>query len=189
MSKKVILISGKARSGKDTLARVLKDYLKEQGKDVLITHYADSLKYICEIVFKWDGKKDEKGRQLLIDIGESVRKYNQNYWVDCLKSAIKGVERDSPSLSSNSVYIVADCRYENEIMEMKEFSPLVIRVEREHQLFRNGLTLQQSLSKSETELDSFSSFDITVHNDFKTVEEYKKYVQEVLAKEVLKWLT
>ena len=72
---------------------------------------------------------------------------------------------------------------------MKEFSPLVIRVEREHQLFRNGLTLQQSLSKSETELDSFSSFDITVHNAFKTVEEYKKYVQEVLAKEVLKWLT
>lgn len=134
-------------------------------------------------------KKDEKGRQLLIDIGESVRKYNQNYWVDNLKSAIKGVEIDSPSLSSNAVYIVADCRYENEITEMKEFSPLVIRVEREHQLFRNGLTLQQSLSKSETELDSFSSFDITVHNDFKTVEEYKKYVQEVLAKEVLKWLT
>ena len=67
MSKKVILISGKARSGKDTLARVLKDYLKEQGKDVLVTHYADSLKYICETVFKWDGKKDEKGRQLLID--------------------------------------------------------------------------------------------------------------------------
>ena len=46
MSKKVILISGKARSGKDTLAKVLGDYLKEQGKDVLITHYADSLKYI-----------------------------------------------------------------------------------------------------------------------------------------------
>ena len=61
MSKKVILISGKARSGKDTLAKVLGDYLKEQGKDVLITHYADSLKYICETVFKWDGKKDEKG--------------------------------------------------------------------------------------------------------------------------------
>ena len=60
MSKKVILISGKARSGKDTLAKVLGDYLKEQGKDVLITHYADSLKYICETVFKWDGKKDEK---------------------------------------------------------------------------------------------------------------------------------
>ena len=69
MSKKVILISGKARSGKDTLAKVLGDYLKEQGKEVLITHYADSLKYICETVFKWDGKKDEKGRQLLIDIG------------------------------------------------------------------------------------------------------------------------
>ena len=69
MSKKVILISGKARSGKDTLAKVLGDYLKEQGKDVLITHYADSLKYICETVFKWDGKKDEKGLDSLFSAG------------------------------------------------------------------------------------------------------------------------
>lgn len=60
MSKKVILISGKARSGKDTLAKVLGDYLKEQGKEVLITHYADSLKYIAKQFLNGTVKKMKK---------------------------------------------------------------------------------------------------------------------------------
>ena len=44
---KVITISGKAQNGKDTTAGLLKAALEADGYKVLITHYADLLKYIC----------------------------------------------------------------------------------------------------------------------------------------------
>ena len=58
---KVICISGKAGHGKDTFAGFLKKSLEEQYKRVLITHYGDLIKYVCEKFFEWDGMKDEKG--------------------------------------------------------------------------------------------------------------------------------
>ena len=45
---KVICISGKARHGKDTLAGVLKKHLEDHGNRVLVTHFGDLVKYICE---------------------------------------------------------------------------------------------------------------------------------------------
>ena len=48
---KVICISGKARHGKDTLATILKKRLEDNGNRVLITHFGDLVKYICEKFF------------------------------------------------------------------------------------------------------------------------------------------
>lgn len=45
---KVICISGKARHGKDTLAGMLDEHLKVNGHRVLIAHFGDLVKYICE---------------------------------------------------------------------------------------------------------------------------------------------
>ena len=41
----VILFSGSASSGKDYVANIMKEQLEEKGNRVLITHYADLLKY------------------------------------------------------------------------------------------------------------------------------------------------
>ena len=49
---KVICISAKARHGKDTAAEIMKEYLEMQGKKVLITHFADLLKYLCKSLFE-----------------------------------------------------------------------------------------------------------------------------------------
>ena len=51
--KKVICISAKARHGKDTAAEILKEYLEHKGQRVLITHYADLLKFICRNSVKY----------------------------------------------------------------------------------------------------------------------------------------
>jgi len=47
---KVICISGKAQHGKDTSANLLREELVNQCQSVLVTHYADLLKYICRKV-------------------------------------------------------------------------------------------------------------------------------------------
>ena len=45
---KVCCISAKARHGKDTAADMIAEYLENKGNKVLITHFADLLKYIVE---------------------------------------------------------------------------------------------------------------------------------------------
>ena len=56
---KVILISGKAQHGKDTVANMICRRLREDSHKVLVTHYADLLKFICTYYFGWDGIKNE----------------------------------------------------------------------------------------------------------------------------------
>lgn len=74
---KVITISGKAQNGKDTTAGLLKAALEADGYKVLITHYADLLKYICKQFFGWDGQKDDAGRHMIKrTIKETVREYD-----------------------------------------------------------------------------------------------------------------
>lgn len=48
---KVILISGKARHGKDTTAGFLKNALEADGSSVLVAHYGDLVKYVCKTFF------------------------------------------------------------------------------------------------------------------------------------------
>lgn len=57
---KVLCISGKAQSGKDTVASILNEQLLALGRKALVVHYADLLKYICRQYFGWDGKKMKK---------------------------------------------------------------------------------------------------------------------------------
>lgn len=58
MPMKVIAVSGHARHGKDTVAKMLQEQLEADGNKVLITHYADLLKYICKTFF-WMGRQKE----------------------------------------------------------------------------------------------------------------------------------
>lgn len=176
MGLKIILISGKARSGKDTMAKALQDYFHNQNQACEICHFADELKTIAKDVFGWNGKKDDKGRQLLIDLGESARGYDEDFWVNHLKAKL---------VNQDTIYIIPDCRYPNEIEAFKDYSPIIYRIEREYQLFRNGLTIAQCLSKSETALDSYK-FPNVIKNCFDSAEKFEKFVKESIAPEVFK---
>ena len=87
---KVITISGKAQNGKDTTAGLLKAALEADGYKVLITHYADLLKYICKQFFGWDGQKDDAGRHILQYVGtDIIRQKRPDYWVGFVTSILE----------------------------------------------------------------------------------------------------
>lgn len=155
---KAICISAKARHGKDTVAELLKESLENKGNKVLITHFADLLKYICKTFFGWNGEKDEKGRTLLQYIGtDVVGKKRPSYWVDFLVDFLKLFENEWDYV------IIPDCRYPIEISKVKEvFDTILLRVERPN--FDNGLTEAQKNHPSEVDMDNYT-FDYIIYND------------------------
>lgn len=156
---KVILISGKAQNGKDTVANLLHKALLEDNRKVLVTHYADLLKYICKNYFGWDGNKDEMGRQMLQYVGTDViRKQNPTLWVDFVAMMLKYFHNNWDYV------IIPDCRFPNEVTTMIEngFDTVHLRVVREN--FESSLTEEQKTHSSETALDDVMP-DFFIRND------------------------
>lgn len=146
---KVICISGKARHGKDTTASLIREVLEERGNKVLITHYADLVKYICRTFFEWDGNKDERGRHILQHVGtDVVRAKAPNYWVDFVVGILElfGNEWD--------YVLIPDTRFPNEVDVMREkFGAMHIRVVRPDLI--SPLTEEQQNHPSEVALDDY----------------------------------
>lgn len=145
----IVVISGKARNGKDTIADFLKQALENDGHKVLVTHYADLLKYICKQFFGWNGEKDEDGRQLLQYIGTDViRKKKPDYWVQFITSILKIFPHQWDYV------LIPDCRFPNEIDTLRNarFNTTHLRIVRSN--FDDNLTDEQRAHSSETALDN-----------------------------------
>lgn len=166
---RVITISGKARSGKDTTALLLKEALEKKGYRVLITHYADLLKFVCKEYFGWNGEKDEEGRTLIQYVGtDIVRSRNPDYWVNFIIDMLKFFP------GKWDYVLIPDCRFPNEIQRIGEegFDVIHIRVRRE--CTDDTLTPAQRSHSSETALDKTMP-DMFIYNDG-GLEGFKEFV-------------
>lgn len=167
---KVIAISGRAGSGKDTVAKVIQKRLAEQWISCRIIHYADLLKYICKEYFDWDGQKDEKGRRLLQYVGtDVVRGWDANFWVDFVVTMLRFF-RDRWEY-----VVIPDARFPNEISELRNagFDVTHLRIERPG--FDSILTKDQMAHPSETALSGYTP-DSTIVNSG-TLTELQEAVQ------------
>lgn len=155
----IITISGKARHGKDTIARFLKEAIENDGYTVRIIRYGDLLKHVCKSFFGWNGKKDERGRTLLQSVGtDTVRAKDPDYWVRFVLDFLKFYPEKWDYI------IIPDCRFPNEVEAPKKygFDSLHVRVIRSN--FASPLTQEQQLHPSETSLDDFPA-DVYILNE------------------------
>lgn len=104
----LVLVSGKAGAGKDTVGEYL---VRKFGFKRYA--FADRLKEIAREV-GWNGEKDEKGRRLLQELGSVVRRYDQDTWVNIVLDKIK--EENSKKV------VITDCRYVNEYLRARKFA-------------------------------------------------------------------
>lgn len=155
--KNVILISGKAQHGKDSIAEIIKRKLP----DVLRVNFGDRVKDVCSRYFGWNGIKDENGRQILQRVGTNLIRYrNPYFWVNSVKDLIEVL------VFEFKYFVIADCRFVNEIEVFKNKygneKAITIRVIRPS--FDSGLTEEQKNHESETALDNYV-FDYIIYND------------------------
>ena len=166
---RVILVSGKAQSGKDSTAFIMRELLEKQQKKVLIIHYADNLKLFAKNYFGWNGIKDEDGRKLLQWLGTDViRKNYKDTWVDMIIALLKGIQ------TLYDYIIIPDVRFPNEVDKMCDnFDCVTIRIIRPN--FDNGLTDEQKNHPSETALDDYPmEYELINYGDLKNLLETTK---------------
>ena len=191
---KVIMMSGKAQSGKDTAYELIQPHMYKfkYPNPVKRIGFADALKESAKKDFGWDGVKDDTGRKFLIDFGQLMRNESielQSFYkvahekIVC-REDLKRYANDKGanpnywadivsnivSEDSETDYIITDFRFKNEYEVMKESrcgrNPLYsIRIQRDSELSIDD--------RSETELDDFKHFDYYISNNG-TKDEYQE---------------
>ena len=178
---KMIVISGKAQSGKDTVANMLMETMENEGFRVEILHYADLLKYLCKELYGWDGKKDEFGRALLQHVGtDIVRAKNVDVWANFIRDIVLIFGEKCKW----DYVIVPDCRFPNEIEVPKASGIDVFHLHIVRDGFENDLTNEQQVHESEMAIDGYY-YDYLLRNN-SDLDELKKIVY-VLMVRILIW--
>ena len=169
----VILISAKARHGKDTVAKILKELIEKSGKSVLICHFADHLKMLCQNSYNWvPGDKGPIGRIILQKVATVYRNNDPDCWANIVREITKSCPEE--------YVIIPDWRYRNEAQVFGDMDTTTVRVIRPD--FDNGLTAEQNSHISETELDNFN-FDKVIVND-STIEDLENKIKQAFQSEV-----
>lgn len=109
---KVVMIAGKARSGKDTVANMLAEKLDNTHRLALAAPMkdivADMLDIRVEELEELKNNPDTPHRGYLQRFGQKAKEYfGNNCWVDYLQHVVN-------NLPNSSVVIVSDFRYPNE---------------------------------------------------------------------------
>lgn len=148
---KIIMLSGKAESGKDATADILKTMLANYGKRVKIIYFAESLKWMCATYLGWNGEKDEAGRTLLQETASKIR-HNDAFFLIKVASVAIDLMQDE-----YDYFILPDWRFPSEFAFMQGRHPNAefhsVRVTR--MLHTNSLTPEQRSHDTETALDHF----------------------------------
>lgn len=165
----ILAISGKARSGKDLLAKIAAPY----GFKRLA--FADDLKQRVRNDFSLteahtDGALKEEPtafkrlvydpgdthyafwtpREIMIEYGRFYRQFDPMFWVS---QVIKKIQ-ESPSVN----YIITDCRFPNEIEALKNIGAVTIRLER-HPDRDKDVSDSTKANESELALDNYKEWD------------------------------
>ena len=103
----IITLSGKAHVGKDLVGELFKRYCEEMGMTGFTLAFADSLKNHCMRNLGYYDK--DKDRKILQDFGTRVREIEPEFWARQVYTTIDAFR------SMFDVFIITDCRYENEM--------------------------------------------------------------------------
>ncbi len=156
---KIFIISGKARSGKGDISKIISNYFKD--KKTITISFGHYIKDYAKRVSSWDGNEDNKPRELLQQLGiELIKNKIDN------KLFIRRILEDIEVFSYfYDIIIINDARLIDEIETLKEKykDSISIRVIRNN--VSNKLTNEEKKHITETNLDNYTNFDYIVYNN------------------------
>lgn len=175
---KLILVGGKANSGKDTTVEMIDEIYRERGLDVVNIQLSYYIKMYAKEIAKWDGDNDTKPRALLQELGtEVIRKQIDEYFF------INRILQDIDVYSRYfDVITISDVRLPLEFDTIKKKYKDAIKVHVTRPGYVSHLTKEQKGHLTEILIDEYKDYDYEIVND-STLEDLKekarKFVKEV----------
>lgn len=169
---KIIIISGKARAGKDTIASFLKEIYKEK---MISLQYGSYIKEYAIKISNWDGNEETKPRELLQQLGTNIirKEIDEKFFI---KKMIDDIKVYSYFFD---IIVISDARFKIEIDDIRDNFSNVISINIERPNFDNGLTEEQKNHPSEVDLDDYKLFDYKLINDG-TLEDLKLKIERLV---------
>ena len=92
---RIIILSGKAQSGKNLSANIIKQYYEKKNRKTVIISYAKYLKEYAKDITNWNGRETTKPRELLQQLGVELIKnqIDENMLINRIKEDIKEIGR------------------------------------------------------------------------------------------------
>ena len=169
---KIYLVCGKAKSGKNTVSSMMKEYLESKNVRVCEIQITRTIKGYARDYFGWDGNEDTKPRKLLQDLGNSIREKDKYFHINRLCEDI-GVLKNA-----FSVFIVNDIRFPFEIEEIKKRFDNVTTIGIEMENYVSPLTVIEERDITEHALDDYDNYDYKIIN--KDMNTLKRDVIDIL---------
>ena len=158
---RVFIIGGKARHGKDSLARFMKEEIESNGKKVAIMHLSTYIKHFLLDYFGWDGGDETKPRGLMQELGTDVIRGKLNkplFFLDRLVEDIEVLEYYFDAV------IISDVRFPLEYEKIKEKYPDSLKIFIKRPNLISELNEREQQHVTETALDNFTDYDVEVIN-------------------------
>lgn len=157
---KIYLVAGKSGSGKGEVAKIIQEYYLSMGKKPIITSFSKYLKMYAKEVIAWDGT-EPKPRKFLQDLGVTIRE-NMDMPLFLVNRLIEDIKVYELYFD---VVIIDDVRLPIEIEEIKKSFETVYSLYVVNQFAKSTLSLEEQMHVTETALENYSNFDITIVND------------------------
>mgnify|MGYP003299296649 CR=1 FL=1 len=158
---KIYIIGGKAKSGKNTFGKFLREELKEYGYHPCVMHITEPLYSYARNYFEYDEQTDKKPREFLQKMGTEIikEKLNKKYFL------LDRLSEDIEILSNFfDVFIITDARLKIEFEELKNRYEDVVAIKIERENYDDELTNEEKEHITETEIDTYNDFDYKIKN-------------------------
>ena len=159
----IILIAGKARSGKNTVAEMLKEMYELNNKKVIISPFTKYLKKYIEEITGEKIDENNKPRELLQQLGVEIIKEKLGKYDMFINREIDDIDIYSYFFD---VIIIPDVRFPKEIEILKDKYQNVMTIKVISSL-DNNMSLKERSHITETSLDNYDNdnFNYIIFND------------------------
>lgn len=157
----IFLIAGKARSGKNTVGKIIEEYYKKQNKKVIISQYTKYLKMYIENIINRTIDDNNKPRELLQKLSSELIKKelkNHNFFIN------RQIEDIDFYSYFADIIIISDVRFKEEITSIKEKYQKVVSIGVIRPDYQSDLTYNEQNDITEISLDNYNEYDYKIIN-------------------------
>ena len=156
---RIFLIAGRAGSGKNEVAKLIKEYYIYKLEECAITSYSKYIKNFALELTNWDGTESNKPRDFMQRLGDDMRKNDPNFLVSNMIKDITIYQKYVENV------VISDVRMPNEIEEIKNSFDNVYSFYIVNQFGSSKLTIEQQSHITEVALEDYPDFDYIIAND------------------------